>query len=416
MITKPENMQNKTPIKIFNRYFALVTLLNLILVTMNVMFNATISLHIDSKGYPAALAGTATSIGAIVAVIYRFFGGKLCDLFGRRNLLAIGFLMFAIGSMLLGIADGIGVLLALRVLQMIGFSITSTSISVAVVDIVPKERLGEGIGYYGLSNSVAQAIAPSVGLALFATSGAFTSVMAFACLSGIAASIIVIAFFKYEKDIGFHGNRINADKKEKMSKVNISERGVWKFIEKKAIPALVVNSFIYFVVALIMLFLTLYASRERIANAGLFFTISVISMIVARLFAGRISDRFGTIAAVLPGSLLLASGFVLLILSGNIKILYYISGVCYGLGVGISDPALNAAAVKAAGADRRSIASSTFMMSVDIGFILAPVLWGALIDVMPFAFVFAIAGGISIMAAILSVVIFGRKTENQPHH
>jgi len=65
--------------------------------------------------------------------------------------------------------------------------------------------------------------------------------------------------------------------------------------------------------------------------------------------------------------------------------------------------------VKAAGAERRSIASSTFMMPIDIAYMLASVIWGALIDMMPFVHVFAIAGGISIIAAIMSVVFFGKE-------
>ncbi len=48
------------------------------------------------------------------------------------------------------------------------------------------------------------------------------------------------------------------------------------------------------------MFLTLFAKESGIAGAGLFFTISVVFMLAARIISGKISDRYGVLKALLP--------------------------------------------------------------------------------------------------------------------
>ena len=49
---------------------------------------------------------------------------------------------------------------------------------------------------------------------------------------------------------------------------------LWKYIEKHALPAAMINFFIIFSGGLITMYLTLYASKMGIANAGMFFSVS----------------------------------------------------------------------------------------------------------------------------------------------
>ncbi len=194
---------------LFNRYFILVTLFNLAGSIILQMYNSTISLHVDALNQPAVLAGTITSVGAITALCYRIFGGALCEKCGRRRLLTIGFPLFGGASLLMSLTSSVPLIFLLRIVQMIGYAATTTTVSVAVVDITPKAHMTEGIGYFGLATSLASAIGPSIALALFDTSLHFRAVMLVSCVTAVIATVCVLLFFGYEKDERFDGNLLN---------------------------------------------------------------------------------------------------------------------------------------------------------------------------------------------------------------
>ena len=54
----------------------------------------------------------------------------------------------------------------MRVLFGIGFGMTSTSFPTMASDVIPIKRLGEGMGYFGLSTTLAMSIGPMIGLTL----------------------------------------------------------------------------------------------------------------------------------------------------------------------------------------------------------------------------------------------------------
>lgn len=464
------NKADGKKVKLFNKNFFIIALANLGVSTMMQMFNSTIALHLDRQAYPASIAGTMISIGAVSATIYRFFGGKLCEHQGRKHLIVAGLGCFAVMSFLMGNTSSLLLLYILRVMQMLGYSMASTAVSVAVIDVIPRQRVGEGIGYFSLASSISQAFGPSLALALFHMNGGFFTVMTGTALMGMAAMGITAVFLNYERpgykravtDRGtaddkkaVTGSRAADNKKavtgsgaaddkkalcgnaagvnccgktaQAYSREHVgvnfeeptksdnaafgrqpAEAGLWKFIEKKALPAAIINFFITFSGCLITMYLTLYASKAGIANAGLFFSISVVFMVAARIVSGRLSDRYGAMRAVIPGVTILIAAYLLLILAGRQHYLYYIAGAFYGFGSGMASPALNAEAVRGVPAHRVSIASSTFFLPLDIAFVAGSVIWGILIDRLEFSAVFLTAALVAAGAIVLTIILLGR--------
>ncbi len=60
-------------------------------------------------------------------------------------------------------------LLAVRILHGAGFGITTTTYGTVVSDLIPSARRGEGMGYFGLSGTLAMALGPLIGLWLMQT-------------------------------------------------------------------------------------------------------------------------------------------------------------------------------------------------------------------------------------------------------
>ena len=61
--------------------------------------------------------------------------------------------LLAMGSYLF--ASTIFLLLAVRILHGAGFGITTTTYGTVVSDLIPSARRGEGMGYFGLSGTIA---------------------------------------------------------------------------------------------------------------------------------------------------------------------------------------------------------------------------------------------------------------------
>lgn len=392
--------------KIFNVYFFVIAFINLCISIILQMFNSTIALHINQLDYPASISGTVISIGAISSMIYRFFAGKLCEKRGRRQLLILGIACIGLTSLIMGNAHSLLWIYIARALQMLGYSMSTTAASVAIIDVIPAKKVGQGIGYFSLTTSIAQVFGPSVALMLFEMQDGFRNVMTGSAVASLLAVLVAIVCLDYEK------------KKEQVDTNNLDqqepeEKGIWKYVEKRAFPAAIINFFIMFSNGLITMFLTLYAEKTGIANAGLFFSISVVFMIGARAMSGNLSDRYGVLVALVPGIISLIVAYILLVLSSNNHSLFYIAGGFYGLGGGLATPALNAEAVRGVPKHRVSIASSTFMLPMDIAFVFSSIVWGMMIDSFRFSITFGVAATIIGMALFASLIIFPVKKQER---
>jgi EmrB/QacA subfamily drug resistance transporter len=89
--------------------------------------------------------------------------GRLADLFGRRSMYLTGLAVFTVGNLLAGFAPDAWWLVACRVLQAAGAAMLLTNSAALVTGAFPRNRLGQGMGIYLASFSVAQLLGPTLG-------------------------------------------------------------------------------------------------------------------------------------------------------------------------------------------------------------------------------------------------------------
>ena len=89
--------------------------------------------------------------------------GRLADLFGRRSMYLTGLAVFTVGNLLAGFAPDAWWLVACRVLQAAGAAMLLTNSAALVTGAFPRHRLGQGMGIYLASFSVAQLVGPTMG-------------------------------------------------------------------------------------------------------------------------------------------------------------------------------------------------------------------------------------------------------------
>ena len=89
--------------------------------------------------------------------------GRLADLFGRRSMYLTGLAVFTVGNLLAGFAPDAWWLVACRVVQAAGAAMLLTNSAALVTGAFPRHRLGQGMGIYLASFSVAQLVGPTLG-------------------------------------------------------------------------------------------------------------------------------------------------------------------------------------------------------------------------------------------------------------
>lgn len=106
---------------------------------------------------------------AICAAI--LFFGKLGDIVGKILIFKIGTIIFVIGSLLCGLSLSLPVLLASRVIQAIGASMTMANSQGIVTDIFPATERGKALGLIGTFVSLGSIAGPSLGGVMVSTLG-----------------------------------------------------------------------------------------------------------------------------------------------------------------------------------------------------------------------------------------------------
>ena len=122
-----------------------------------------------------SMAGLASSIFVIGALVSRLFAGKYLEIIGRKQMLYGGLLLFLIMMLFYFIVEDMNVLLFIRFIHGAAFGVFTTATAAVVMDIIPNERRGEGISYFSLSITLAMAIGPFLGLYI-SQQGSFTMI------------------------------------------------------------------------------------------------------------------------------------------------------------------------------------------------------------------------------------------------
>lgn len=364
----------------FLLFFAFYILTPLLPVYLNEQFKA------DKDMIGLVLSGYV-----VATLLIRPFSGFIVDSFNRKKVLMLCFFVFFIcfaGYI------GAGTLLMfaiVRTMHGIPFGAATVANSTVAIDVLPSSRRNEGIGFYGLSNNLAMAIAPSAGIYIYSATSNF------GLLFWIALALALAGFFC--------ASSVKLPRREKV----------------KDKPALSLDHFFLGRAWLMAINISLFGlcwgvmsnyvaiyGQEMLGitdGTGIFFMILSGGLVAARLFGARALREGHITRNCTTGVLCSLVGYVLFALSSRLgEWSYYGAALFVGLGNGQMYPAFLNMFVKVARHDQRGTANSSILISWDLGMGIGILMGGFIVEYISYPAAFWTTAAMQGAGALLFIV------------
>lgn len=352
--------------RLWNRNFILACIGNFLMFFSFYLLVPILPIYLDETFDASKSAiGAILSLYALTALLIRPFSGFVVDTFPRKKVLLIcyfGFFIFFAGY----IAAGTLLLFTIvRSLHGFTFGAVSVANNTMAIDVMPSEKRGSGIAYYGVANNLAMCIGPMSTMYMHQCHVDY-NVIFFLALVACGLGFVAISFIKAPI---------------KILQKNRPTLSLDRFWLKKAWPQSINLTFISFSYGLLTTFLAIYGKEELgiESGSGTFFLLFALGIIASRLFASHwINQGYVTINITIGTSILFVGYMIFTFLTSPIG--YYSSAIIIGLGQGMFLPACQTMFINLAPNNQRGTANSTYLTSWDVGAGIGITAGGAIVD------------------------------------
>lgn len=351
-----EKLWNENYMKVmftnFTMSFAFYLLTPLLPLYLSENFNAT-----------KDIIGLVLSGYTITALITRPFSGYIVDSFNRKKVLVFCLAVFSILFTGYLMASTLLLFAIIRTLHGVPFGACSVANSTVAIDVLPSSRRNEGIGYYGLSNNIATAIAPTIGILIYKYTQNFDLLFWIAFVVAGMGFISDATVKLPLKEIVKNKNKISLDR---------------FFLFRGWMIALNL-AFFGFCYGVLSNYLAIYGKEALgiTSGTGTYFLLLSIGLISSRLQGAKSLRKGLLIRNASEGVLISTVGYTLFIACPNM-FGYYTSALLIGLGNGHMWPAVQNMMISVARHNERGTANSTLLTSWDVGMGLGILLGGIL--------------------------------------
>lgn len=372
--------------RLWNLNFLIICLSSLTMYMVFHSLNSTLPVYIKEFGGTTRVAGLALTSLTLAAIIARPLTGWSLDKYGRRLLLTGGLMLFLAPSVTYIKMIPVFLLIALRFVQGLGWGTSHTAVSTVALDVVPPERIGEGLGFFSLFSSLSMALSPAIALWLIAHFSFRELFIACSVLTlcTLAASLF-IQYPKVEKLAG--GSR-------------------FELLEMSALWPSIVIFLVLFAYSSVVSFLALYAIDLGLPTsaAGLYFTAVALTTLISRPLSGIIVDRVGQRGfdlCIIIG--ILAAFTAVFILVCACKPLHLLlAGLFYGLCSGFLHSIILVLSISIVPVEKKGMANAFYWTAVDLGIASGSLFWGFVAAASGFKLMF----GLTAIPLLLAVGVY----------
>jgi len=320
--------------------------------------------------------GLVLSGYTVMTLLIRPFSGYVVDSFSRKKVLMICFGTFSIFFAGYLAASTLLLFMIVRTLHGGPFGALTVSNSTVAIDVLPSSRRTEGIGYYGLSNNLAMAFAPTIGIFVYRLTQNFELLfwlaLAVACFGWLVDATVKLP----ARDIQKNKTKLSLDR---------------FFLTRGWLLGMNMVAF-GFSFGVLSNYLAIYGKEVLgiTGGTGTYFMLCSIGLILSRLQGGRALRKGrlthnaseGVVISLIGYTLFIAAPTVSALITDHSSLItaigYYGSALLIGLGNGHMWPAFQNMTINVAHNNQRGTANSTILISWDIGMGLGILLGGVI--------------------------------------
>lgn len=326
--------------------------------------------------------GLVLSGYTITALLVRPFSGFMVDSFPRKLVLMVSFGAFAIFFAGYLAASTLLLFTIVRTLHGGPFGALTVSNSTVAIDVLPSSRRTEGIGYYGLSNNLAMAIAPTIGIFIYQFTHSFEFLFWLAFIVACAGWLIDATVKLPQRETARIPVKFSLDR---------------FFLTRGWLLGLNMVAF-GFSFGVLSNYLAIYGKEVMgiTGGTGTYFMLCSVGLILSRLQGGKALRQGRVTHNAAEGMVISLVGYTLFILMPTlfpqqqtaILLGYYGSALLIGLGNGHMWPAFQNMTINVATNNQRGTANSTILISWDIGMGLGILVGGIVSELISYSAAF----------------------------
>ena len=365
--------------RLWNRNYCKVMAANFSLFFAFYVLTPLLPLYLSEHfGATKDVIGLVLSGYTITALLFRPFSGYFVDSFPRKTVLMISFAAFSIFFAGYLAASTLLLFTIVRTLHGGPFGALTVSNATVAIDVLPSSRRTEGIGYYGMSNNLAMAIAPTIGIFVYRWTHSFELLFWIALIVACLGWLTDATVHMPAKEIQRNKSKLSLDR-------FFLVRG-W---------LLGVNMVAFgFCFGVLSNYLAIYGKEQLgiTGGTGTFFMLCSIGLILSRLQGGKALREGRLTFNAGSGMTISLVGYTIFILlptladvfhqtsSLFLHVGYYGCAILLGLGNGHMWPAFQNMTICVAPNNQRGTANSTILISWDLGMGLGILVGGVIAE------------------------------------
>lgn len=345
--------------KIWNRRFILLFITNLLVLAAFYASIPIIPIYCQEIGITGSRVGIVLTAMSVATILFRPIAGYLLDNFNRYWVYLLFLALFCLSFPAFIALPFFGALIVVRLYMGAVYSVCGSATMTLAGDVLPPQKITEGISRFAFTVSIGMAVGPYVGLQVqnhLSSEASFLTIFGITVAALICVSCCRIRYPKVER-----------------KKFSIRDS-----IYGPALPFMFNMMFLMIPYGAVIAYSSIFAQEKNLTSYLPYFYITLVAgMLVSKLSTQKWIDA-GKHRILVYVSLVILILTMVSYLFMDTGIHLLLAGFFFGLGYGILQPLFQSFVTGSTPAPKRGVANATYMLSYDIGIGIGSLLMGCL--------------------------------------
>lgn len=334
--------------KIWNKKFILLFITNLLMMATFYASVPIIPIYCQEIGITGSKIGIVLTSMSVTTVLFRPFAGYILDNYNRYYVYILFLALFCLPFLGFAAFPVFAVLVLLRLYMGVVYSVCGSATTTLAGDVLPADKVGQGVNRFALTISLGMAFGPFVGIQVQNHMNSRASFITLFVLTVAALVCVSCCKIKYPK--------------VKRKKFSFKDA-----FYKPALPFMFNMIFIMIPFGAVIAYSSMLAQEKSLSDVSPYFYIFLVAgMLLSKLSTQKMIDA-GKHKVLVAISIVILIGTMISYCVLNTAAHLLAAGFLFGLGYGILQPLFQSFVTGTTPAEKRGSANATYLLSYDIG-------------------------------------------------